>query len=102
MPIISSRSHASGLSHRNMYRSQQPRGQEWNRAGGPGRLLAGGSMRYRSIMAGLLFCATGLRAERHDVASWSGLLVDAGCPDRSPENLRAPPAEALAEEKPEK
>ena len=57
-------------------------------------------MVHRAIMTGLLISAVGVCAERHDIMSWSGVMVDAACRDRSPENLLSPPAEALAVEKP--
>jgi hypothetical protein len=38
-------------------------------------------------------------AETHGVATWSGTLLDAGCTDRSLENLRAQPSDVLATDK---
>jgi hypothetical protein len=47
-------------------------------------------------IAGVLICAAGLMAQKHDMQTWSGLMVDGGCRDRSPENLRTPPTDSLA------
>jgi hypothetical protein len=49
-----------------------------------------------ATIAAFLLSATAFCAERHDTMTWSGVMVDASCRDRSLENLLAPPAESLA------
>jgi hypothetical protein len=60
----------------------------------------GGFMRIVAVMAvaGVLI-GRGGHAEPHDVAAWSGTLLDASCTDRSLENLRAQPSDVLATDK---
>jgi hypothetical protein len=53
-------------------------------------------MRHTATIAAFVLYATGLCAERHDTLTWLGVMVDAGCRDRSLENLLAPPTESLA------
>ena len=55
-------------------------------------------MREMAMIAGFLLVAAGLWAEQRDTMTWSGMMVDAGCRDRSPENLLARPTDSLAVE----
>lgn len=47
------------------------------------------------MIAGILLGATSLMAEQHDLKTWSGLMVDGGCRDRTPQNLRTPPVDTI-------
>jgi hypothetical protein len=53
-------------------------------------------MRDMAIIAAFLVFAAGALAQKHSTMTWSGVMVDAGCRDRSPENLLAPPVESPA------
>jgi hypothetical protein len=52
-------------------------------------------MRLTMAMYSLLLVSVGLRAETKGASSWSGLMLDAGCTDRSLDNLRAQPRASL-------
>src|SRR5438105_3056401 len=53
-------------------------------------------MRNTVIVLGFVLCTSGMAAERRDTKTWSGILLDAGCRDRSVENLRTPPMDSPA------
>jgi hypothetical protein len=57
-------------------------------------------MRLLTATAGLLLAVVGAPAQTQSAVSWSGTLLDAGCTDRSLQNLRAQPTQTLATSKP--
>src|SRR6516165_3954244 len=57
-------------------------------------------MRLLAATAGLLLAVVGAPAQTQSAVSWSGTLLDAGCTDRSLQNLRAQPTQTLATSKP--
>jgi hypothetical protein len=50
----------------------------------------------RKLAIALLVLAYGTWAQTRTASTWSGLLLDAGCAERSLDNLRAPPTDTLA------